>query len=193
MVESLHLDPKHVAVDLDNTLFTFVGESESAGTIESANIIKKTLDLLLLLEARKYNFSIYTAAFFFRPEYIERNYPEIYDLFQTVFSRESLVNDDAPVDADIHIRQAKLIANPPKKWKKIEVPSNLSPADYSTIQWVGKNRGKAPALISAATMLDDGRKVRQLGGPNTRVHIIKPNQIPNMDIAIRGFAQTHFK
>ncbi len=192
MRESLSLDPKEVAVDLDNTLFKFIGESESTGTIESAEIIQKTLDLLLLLQAQKYNLSIYTAAFFFRPEYIQRTFPEVYALFRRVFTRESLINDDAPLDSNVSTRQSLLLASPPEKWQQIMVPSDLSEEDYTTIRWVGRNRGKVPALISAATMLDDGRKVRQLGGDDLRVQVIRPNQIPNKDIAIRGFVRTHF-
>lgn len=194
MRERLHIDPKRVGVDLDHTLFTFIGESERTNTIESANLINKTLDLLLLLEARRYHLSIYTAAFFYRPAYIAEYHPEIYGLFKEVFTRESLVNNDAPIDSDIHLRRAQLMRSQPDKWRSIEIPEfGLTPADHVTIQWVGKNRGKVPALISAATMLDDGRKVRQLGGPDTRVQIIKPNQIPNSDTAIRGFVQANFK
>ncbi len=192
MTERLHLNPKRIGVDLDKTLFTFIGESEQTGTIQSAEIINKTIDLLALLRARDYMLAIYTAAFFFRPLYIANNFPDVYSMFDQVYTRESLINDDAPPNSDVFLRQHDLLAKAPEKWRTIEVPSDLSLADQATVRWVGRNRGKVPALITASTMIDDGRKVRQIGDESLRVAVIRPAIIPNKDIAIREFARKNF-
>lgn len=193
MTERLQLNPKRIGVDLDKTLFNFIGESETTETIQSAEIINKTVDLLGLLRARDYMLAIYTAAFFFRPLYIASTFPDVYSMFDQVYTRESLINDDAPPDALVITHQKALLAEAPAKWRMIEVPPNLSETDKTTVRWVGRNRGKVPALIHASTMIDDGRKVRQIGDESLKVAVIRPAIIPNKDIAIREFARRNFK
>lgn len=193
MNERLQLNPKRIGVDLDKTLFTFTGESETTETIQSADIINKTVDLLGLLRARDYMLAIYTAAFFFRPLYIASTFPEVYSMFDQVYTRGSLINDDAPPDSNVFTHQKRLIAEAPAKWRMIEVPSDLSEIDKTTVRWVGRNRGKVPALIRASIMIDDGRKIRQIGDEGLKVTVIRPENIPNKDIAIREFARRNFK
>lgn len=190
--ERLEILPHRVSVDLDGTMFWFRGESEATESIQSAELIKKTADLVLLLSVMGYSLSIYTAAHFFRPRYIAKEFPEMYGLFDEVYTRESLINDDAPPDATVFLKRQELIESREPKWHPITVPAGLSKKDLTTVQWVAKNRGKAPALIGASVIIDDGRKVRQLGDAETRVIVVKPDHIPIKDISQREFIKRVF-
>lgn len=176
------LDPFKTTVDLDGTLVRF--DKDIDGNVIGVNLVPKVLTFNRLLRDMGHSLSIYTAAFYNRVDAFAAFFPSVSAMFDCIYTRESLINSDAPNDSEIRRRQEELWQRQKKgdpaleKWRMIEIPAGLSVRDLAIINSAAKQRGKVPALVGSSCMVDDRNKIRQIGDASTRVTVVHPRQIP---------------